>query len=154
MSYLLLKYLHILAAILMLGTTFCNGLLRFHTNATRRNSHIQAVSSGVTQLNRYLLGPSLVLLLITGVSMGIKHWSFDMFWLRGSLVLYSLLVVAFIIGYALERRLELEAIHAHAIGQQNPSERYWRLMRQATPVGFGATLISLLLLYFMLAKPL
>lgn len=154
MSYLLLKYLHILSAILMLGTTLCNGLLRMHTNRSRQNHHIAVVSSGVTVLNRFLLGPSLILLLLTGLAMTLNRWSFQMTWIQWTLGLYGFLLVAFVRGYALERRLELLAHAGWAANRNNPDEAYWQTMRRATPIGAGATLISLVMLYLMLAKPM
>ncbi|GGX68516.1 DUF2269 family protein [Saccharospirillum salsuginis] len=154
MTYLLLKYCHLLSAVIMLGTTLCNGILRFHTNGTRQSHHMAAISTGVTALNRILLGPSLTLLLLTGLAMTLSRWSFDMAWLQWSLGLYGLLLLAFILGYAEERRLERLAVDAFDNGQHEPDPRYWQVMRRATPIGLGATLVSLWILFMMLAKPM
>jgi uncharacterized membrane protein len=69
-----------------------------------------------------------------------------------SITLTAVLIFAFLLGYVLEARLERLAVQ----GQQNKdlklSDNYRTLFIRVMPVGSGATLVIIAVIYLMVTK--
>jgi len=91
--YLFLRFLHVLAAIVAVGTNATYGLLL--ARAHREQQHLRHVRESVRALDRNVANPAYAVLLITGLLMvWIGPLSITTPWLLSSLVLFLLTVGA------------------------------------------------------------
>jgi uncharacterized membrane protein len=113
MNYEFFKFLHVLSVCAMVGATLCNGLLHGIVNKNGHTSAAVVTLSNIMKINKTLMGPSLALIVLTGgylvSSIG---YSLSNTWLQLSIILTFLLIVAFIVGYVMEERLEKIAMAA------------------------------------------
>jgi len=151
--YIFLKYVHILAAIIMVGTTFVNGLLRVYINKSGVVNKIALGSELIMVLNRFLMGPSLLLLPVSGALLVWKTgYTFQMDWIFYSMILLGAIIGAFLLGYNVESALEKISAADFRAGEKDISENYKRKDLQAIPIGVTATILIFIVLYLMIAK--
>jgi uncharacterized membrane protein len=149
-----LKFIHIIAVSMMLGATLCNGLL--HLSAMKSNSTHAAASTlnHVMQINHFMMIPSFFLLIASGLLMA-SHLmiSFGTFWLWVTLLLTFILVLEFIGGYFIEKRMH--QLCSQCISKPNASlpKQYFKMVKAAVPIGSSATLFSFIIIYLMISKP-
>lgn len=145
---------HIFAACLMVGATAVNGLL--HAIARRATApEARPILASVLRVNRFIMGPSLFLLpasggwlvLVTGHDPRVP-------WLLVSILLTALLILAFLLGGRLERRLADSAATAAAAGADALPTGYHRVFRQAAPIGAAALVMSIAAIALMVFKPI
>jgi uncharacterized membrane protein len=155
MNYEFFKVLHVLSVCGMVGATLCNGLLHNIVNKQGITSAAVVTLSNIMQINRVVMGPSLALIAITGgyLVSSIGYTLSDT-WLQLSIVLTAALIVAFIAGYYMEARLEKIAIEAKTQNDEQLPKSYQNLFFRILPIGFGATLTSILIIYLMITKHL
>jgi uncharacterized membrane protein len=153
MTYELVKVLHVLSVCVMVGATFCNGLM--HARVVKKGCPSSAVVmlANIMDINRYLMAPSFVMIIMTGSYLVfLAGYSLTSAWLWLSITLTAVLIFAFLLGYVLEARLERLAVQ----GQQNKdlklSDNYRTLFIRVMPVGSGATLVIIAVIYLMVTK--
>jgi uncharacterized membrane protein len=103
--------LHVISVCGMVGATLCNGLL--HSIVTKHGLASSAIVtlSNIMQINRAVMRPSFVLIVITGgYLVSSTGYSFFDTWLLLSITLTVVLIALFIAGYYMEARLEKIAI--------------------------------------------
>jgi uncharacterized membrane protein len=101
------------------------------------------------------MGPSLALIVTTGGYLVFSTgYTFSDTWLQLSIVLTVILIVAFIAGCYMEARLEKIAIGAKAHYEEQLPKSYQNLFFCIIPIGAGATLVSIIIIYLMVAKHL
>jgi uncharacterized membrane protein len=155
MNYEFFKVLHVLSVCAMVGATLSNGLLHSIVNNNGHTSAAVVTLSNIMKINKTLMGPSLALIVLTGgylvSSIG---YSLSNTWLQLSIILTFLLIVAFIVGYVMEERLEKIAMAARDKNNDLLPKSYKNLFFRIVPIGFGATLASIFILYLMIVKHL
>ena len=145
--FLILKVVHVLAAIVAVGAnvTYAFWLRR----AGRDRARLVDAIAGVRTLDSRLANPAYVLLLITGVAMVLTGaYSFETGWIAASIVLYVLTAVLGVttFGPAIRRQL--------AEAERDPtSEAYAAAERRASLLGLVTTAIVVLIVVLMVAKP-
>lgn len=150
--YITLKFIHILAATIMVGTTAANGILEMR--ASRRNeAQFSAFSLGSVMVMNYLLMiPSLVVLPLSGILLALKvGFPLDQPWLAYSIFFTGVLWGAFLIGIYMEWSMKRLATESADENAPLPEKYHW-IAKRATLVGFSATGTSLATLYMMIAK--
>jgi uncharacterized membrane protein len=148
-AYLWLKLVHILAAIVAVGTnvTYFVWLARART---RRSQHDLYVLEGIKTLDSRLANPGYVLLPITGIGMVlVGDLSFSTFWIATAIVLYVFLGVFGGVLFAPALRRQTEALRVGG----SASDDYADAARRTMILG-GVTMVPVLgILYLMVMKP-
>lgn len=144
---LLLKVVHILAAIVAVGSnvTYAFWLRRAGKNRDRLVDTIE----GIRQLDSRIANPAYVLVLLTGIGMvALGVFSFTTGWIVAAIALYVVLVV---VGFALfspaiKRQLE-EA-------KRDPtSPAYAAAAARSNLFGIGTLVVVVVIVFLMVAKP-
>lgn len=147
MPFLLLKFVHIVAAIVAIGTnvTYAFWLRR----AGRDPDKLLWAIRGIQTLDNRLANPAYILLLITGVLMVLSGaFSFQTGWIAAALVLYVVLVLVGIFVYAPTIRRQL------AEAERDPgSPAYAAIERRSTQLGIVTLVIVLVIVALMVTKP-
>lgn len=147
MPFLLLKLIHVVAAIVAVGAnvTYAFWLRR----AGHDRDQLAWAIRGIQTLDRRLANPAYIVLLITGAWMVLGGaFSFQTGWIIAALVLYVLLVIVGIFVYAptIQRQLE-EA-------ERDPtSAAYAAIERRSTLLGISTLIAVLAIVVLMVTKP-
>ncbi len=147
--YLLLKWVHILAAITALGANITYGL--WISRAAKDPQALPFVLHTVRILDSRIANPAYALLLVTGIALVIvAPWPWTTPWILVSLILY---VTAFLLGilvYAPAFRRQIALAESPA-GPGSPE--YAAAARRSNILGIVVTLIVVAIVYLMVVKP-
>lgn len=153
MTYLWLKWVHILSATVLLGTGL--GIYYFKYRADRSGD--LAVIAGVSRLtvtaDGLFTAPAIVVQLVTGLLLAHLHgWSLTEGWVLASLALYFLAGACWLPVVVLQIRMRDIAQQCLAVGTALSIE-YARYRRVWTVLGWPAFGAILLIVYLMIFKP-
>lgn len=147
--YLIIKYIHILAAIIAVGfnLTYAVWIIR----AQRDRAHLDFALRGVKVLDDYFANPAYLLLLLTGLAMVyISRYQLTALWLLASLILW---VIAIILGYTVYTpTLRKQIMTLAASGAE--SAEYRRVAQRGAALGITLAVIVLIILALMVLKPI
>ncbi len=146
--YLLLKFLHVLAAMVAVGTNVTYGLLL--ARAHREPAHLSHVRESVRALDRRIANPAYAVVLVTGL---LLVWVGPVLlvapWLLCALLLFLL---AAVLGLGVLTPLTRR--QSQVLQSQGPqAEEYARLRRMINRVSGLAAALVLLILWLMVVKP-
>ncbi|GAB0167510.1 DUF2269 family protein [Lysinibacillus sp. CTST325] len=151
--YVWFKYIHIMAAIIMVGTTITNGLAKMLSDRTGNVHRIASAMTFTMYFNKILMFPSLVVLAISGIGLtAILHRSLLEGWIFQSVIMLMALFALFGIGLRYERRLHRIALHSEENKWREVPSDYWKWSKISIPIGFLAMVVILLTLYLMVAQ--
>jgi uncharacterized membrane protein len=146
--YVLLKYLHVLLAIVAIGFNASYGV--WLSRVRKEPEHALHVLRGVKLLDDRFANPAYGLLLVTGVIlMAVGGIPFTTFWIALALALYVVLVVIGLVLYTPTLRRQIAALESSGPG----SPEYLQLSRRGTILGIGLAVIVLLIEFVMVVKP-
>ena len=146
--YLLLKWLHVLAAIAAVGANLTYGLWIAH--AKRRPENLPFVLSTISWVDRRLANPSYALLLATGLGMALTvPIPLNTPWLLTALVLYSLAALLGILVYSPASRTQRRLLETEGVS----SPAYLAAARRSTILGVVVTLDVVIIVFLMVVKP-
>jgi uncharacterized membrane protein len=153
MSYLLLKYIHILSATLLFGTglgTAFHGFLAFRSRDARV---IAAVGRSVILADWLFTAPAVAVQPATGIAMALMAGlPLTEGWIALSLVLYAFVGACWLPVVWLQ--IELRAIARESLYSGTPlPERYFRYLRYWFVLGWAAFTAVLAIFYLMIFKP-
>ncbi|MCB9789329.1 MAG: DUF2269 family protein [Deltaproteobacteria bacterium] len=148
-----LLILHLFSVSAMLGATVVNGLL--HARARRSPpSEAAPLVGGIMAVNRWVMGPSLVLIPASGVWLAFAFgFGLTPSWIHWGIGLSSALILAFVVGVWPEHRLEVLANDAAKAGREALPPAYRATFLRAAPIGFGALVLSIAAITVMVVKP-
>jgi uncharacterized membrane protein len=152
-TYFLVKYLHVLGAIVILGTG--TGIAFFMLMAHRsRDTAFIARTAGVVVIADMLFTLSAVLLqpVTGGALMALTATSLSERWLVASLVLYAMAGLFWVPVIFMQIEMRNLARLAAAKGEALPP-RYFMLFRRWFVFGFPGFGSVMLILWLMIAKP-
>ena len=153
MSYLLLKYIHILSSTLLFGTglgTAFHGFLAFRTKDSRVAA---AVGRSVVLADWLFTAPAVVIQPITGVTMAVLASApLTQGWLALSIALYVLVGVCWLPVVWLQIQLRRMAQASLESGDPLPP-LYYRYLRLWFMLGWPAFAAVLAIFYLMVFKP-
>ena len=148
------KIVHMIAVCMMVGGTLCNGVLHVKAIGSGKASFRIVVLENVMHINRLIMAPSFILIFASGFAM---VYSSDLSltdqWLMVSITFALVVSAEFIVGYTMEKKLEEVAETELRNNLDVPSADYWKLVRQAVPVGGTATILSIVIIFLMVVKP-
>lgn len=153
MTYLILKYLHVLGATVLLGTG--SGIAFFMVMAHRAGDPkgIHAVARIVVVADYVFTASAVVLQPITGIALAtILGWSLTEGWLLFSILLYMLTGAFWLPVVWMQTRMR--DLAAEAVATAGPlSPEYHRLFRRWFVCGIPAFAAVLGIVWLMIAKP-
>lgn len=147
--YLLLKYLHVLLAIVAVG--FNASYAIWLTRAAKESAHLGHVLRGIKTLDDRFANPAYGLLLITGLSMVFvnKIPLLETRWLLSGLVLWFVLMIVGFAVYTPTLRRQIAALESSG----PTSAEYLALASRGRWVGILLGVIALVIVFLMVFKP-
>lgn len=144
--YLALKYLHILIAILALGTSAGLGIvLEFYGD---HPVHGAFVLRAIHRIEMRFVLPGYVLMLVTGGWMAVEAWALTTHWIEASTALWVIGGIC-LGGYPFLLRRQI--VLFETLGPS--SARYRRVSVWGRVLGAAGGLVIPVILYLMVAKP-
>jgi uncharacterized membrane protein len=147
-TYLFFKFLHVLLAIVAVGSNATYGVLL--SRAAKEPEHLAHVLASVRFIDRRIANPAYGLLLVTGLTMvWLGDLSLTQFWLATALSLYVLAIVLGIVLYAPVVRAQ-----AKALEEGGPaSAEYRRLSARGSLLGAIVGVDVVVIAFLMVTKP-
>jgi hypothetical protein len=144
--YLLLKFFHILIAILALGMSAGLGVvLEFYGS---HPTHGPFVLRAIGRLVALFVLPGYVLMLVTGLWMVSLAWPLTTRWVQGAMALWAAGIATLLIFLAVLRR-QLRLLEAEGPA----TAAYQRISLLGRGLGAGLGLVVITILYLMVFKP-
>ena len=154
MSYLLLKWIHILSATLLLGTGLGIAFFMWMAHLSRDARTIAATARLVVIADALFTAPAVVVQLLTGLWLAnFLHLPLTTFWIAAALALYALIGACWLPVVWLQMRARDLARQAAADGTPLPPA-YFRIMRCWFWLGWPAFIAVIAIVWLMVAKPL
>jgi uncharacterized membrane protein len=153
MTYLLLKYLHVLGATVILGTGAGIAFFMVMAHCSGRPSIVAAVARIVVIADYVFTATAVVAQPITGMALAL-HLGYAMteFWIVLSVALYVLTGIFWLPVVWMQMRMRDLAAAAAASGEVLPMA-YYRLFRLWFMFGFPAFAAVLAIFWLMIARP-
>ena len=147
-AYLILKYIHVLAAIVAVGTNATYGV--WMTLGAAQPDSLRAILRGVRFLDTRIANPAYGLLLITGLAMLYAgHLAIGTPWIATGLGLFIVGMALGARGYTPALRGQIQALEAG--GPQ--SEAYRRASDRGRAIGLLFMVLVLVIIFLMVVKP-
>lgn len=147
-SYALLKFVHVLLAVVAVGFNASYGI--WLARAAREPQHLGHVLHGIKVLDDRFANPAYVLLLLTGLTLTfIGGIPLATAWIAASLALYVVLVIVALGVYTPTLRAQLRLLEA----QGATSPEYARVARRGTVVGIVLAVVVVAIVFLMVTKP-
>jgi uncharacterized membrane protein len=148
MLYLLLKWLHVLAAVVAVGANVTYGIWIAH--ASRNPEALSFTLRGIKLIDDRVANPAYGFLLVTGLlTVFVVRLPLTTPWPLTGLVLYILLVLVGLLGYTPTLRRQIQLLESE--GFQSPT--YQALARRGTMLGAILVFLVFLIVYLMVVKP-
>lgn len=149
MSYLTLKWVHILSATLMFGTGFGTAFYMFFTNRSKNIQAIAVVTRWVARADWWFTTPTAVLQPLSGFwMMHLAGFPISSPWIAWSLALYALAGVCWLPVVWLQLKMRDMAQLAASQNIAMP-KKYWAYERIWTALGIPA-FAGLLVVYWLM----
>jgi uncharacterized membrane protein len=153
MSYLVVKWLHILSSTLLFGTGLGSAFYMFFASRTRDPRVVATVVRYVVIADWVFTTPTIILQPLTGFwLMHLAGFPLTSPWILWSLVLYLVAGAAWLPVVWMQIRMRDMARAAAEHGSALP-ERYWQLLHAWVALGVVAFLSLVVVFYLMVAKP-
>jgi len=152
-AYLLLKWLHILSSVLMVGTGLGSAFYMFFTLRSGNLAAQTVVARLVVRADWWFTTPTVLLQPGTGLLLAhMAGWPLSTPWLAASLGLFVLAGACWLPVVWLQLRMAAMAEQALAAGQDLPAV-FWRYARWWERLGYPAFAAMLVIFYLMVNKP-
>lgn len=153
-TYLILKWLHILSSVLLVGTGFGSAFYLYFTNRTGNVQAIAAVARLVVRADFWFTTPAVIVQPVTGLAMvWIAGFSLSQTWLFWSLGLYILAGICWLPVVWLQVLMSKMATDA-ALSNASLPDDYWRYARYWEWLGYPAFIAMLVVYGLMVFKPI
>ena len=144
--YLLLKFSHILSAVVAVGSNITYGVW----NARAQGDHAGFALKGIKFLDDRIANPAYGLLLVTGLLMVfVGHLSITSPWIITALIQFAVVVVLGVGVYSPLLRNQIKLVD----GGDTTSAEFERLARRSRMLGPILVLVVVLILVMMVFKP-
>ncbi|MDQ0081613.1 putative membrane protein [Variovorax boronicumulans] len=151
-TYLVLKWLHIVSSVLMVGTGLGSAFYMFFTNRSGSVAAQAVVSRLVVRADWWFTTPTVILQPVTGFALAhMAGWPLSTPWLALSLGLFVFAGICWLPVVWLQIRMAAIAARAHREATPLPPlyaryQRYWEL-------GYPAFVAMAIVFYLMVNKP-
>ncbi|MGS5085106.1 DUF2269 family protein [Hydrogenophaga sp. A37] len=152
-TFLLLKTLHIVSSVLLVGTGLGTAFFMFFTNRSGNLAAQAVVSRLVVRADLWFTTPAVIVQPVTGIAMAhLAGWPLNTPWIGWSLALYALTGALWLPVVWLQLQMARMAAHTAGSGGELP-ERYWRFARWWESLGYPAFVAMLAVFALMVMKP-
>lgn len=152
-TYLLVKTIHILSSVLMVGTGFGSAFYLFFTHRIGNVRSIADVSRLVVRADWWFTTPTVIIQPISGIWLAhAAGWPLSTSWIALSLSLYALAGACWLPVVWLQIQMERMARAAAATGEALP-DRYWHYARWWERLGYPAFFSMTIVFGMMVFKP-
>ena len=154
-TYLLLKSLHILGIILLMGNIIVTAWWKFMADKTKDPSVIAFAQRQVTLTDFVFTAPGAFLAIMAGDSMAYTFMSntWDIQWLTWGRCLFIASGIIWIVVLIPTQIKQARMARGFAISKTIPDE-YWKLSKRWNIFGALAVLLPLINIYWMVFKPI
>jgi len=154
-TYLLLKSLHILGIILLMGNIIVTAWWKFMADKTKDPSVIAFAQRQVTLTDFVFTAPGAFLAIMAGDSMAYTFMSntWDIQWLTWGRCLFIASGIIWIVVLIPTQIKQARIARGFAISKTIPDE-YWKLSKRWNIFGALAVLLPLMNIYWMVFKPI
>lgn len=151
--YLLIKWIHIISSVLMVGTGLGSAFYLFFTNRSGNLAAQAVVTRLVVRADWWFTTPTVIIQPVSGLTLAyLAGWSLQAPWLLLSLGLFVLAGLCWLPVVWLQIRMAAMARLAHEDKQILPP-RYWRYARWWEVLGYPAFVAMAVVFYLMVNKP-
>ncbi|MDR1889545.1 MAG: DUF2269 domain-containing protein [Zoogloeaceae bacterium] len=152
-TYLMIKWLHILSSVLMVGTGFGTAFYLFFVNRSRNVEAIAEVSRLVVRADTWFTTPAIIFQPLSGLwLMHEAGWTLQTGWIFISFALFFLAGACWLPVVWLQLRLRNMARSARDEQQPLP-QQYWRIARIWEMLGYPAFIAVTAIFFLMVNKP-
>jgi uncharacterized membrane protein len=153
MTYLAIKWLHVLSSTVLFGTGLGSAYYMFFASRTRDPRVIAPVVRQVVIADWVFTTPTIILQPLTGFwLMHLAGFPFATPWIVWSIVLYLLAGAAWLPVVWMQIRMRDQAASAVSAGTPLPAS-YWKYLRAWVLLGVVAFGSLVIVFYLMVAKP-
>jgi uncharacterized membrane protein len=153
LTYLVLKWIHVLSSTVLFGTGLGSAYYMLLTSLTRDARAVAVVVRQVVLADWLFTTTTIVIQPVTGVLLArMAGWPLNTPWLAWSIALYFLAGACWLPVVWLQLRMRDMAREAAAAGSPLPP-RYWQFLRYWVLLGIPAFLALVVVFYLMVAKP-
>jgi len=153
-TYLLVKTLHILSSVLMVGTGFGSAFYFFFTNRSGSLAVQAVVARLVVRADTWFTTPAVIFQPLSGLWLATEAgWPWTTPWILAALALYALAGVCWLPVVWLQWRMAQMAAEAQRSGAPL-APAYGRYARRWEALGYPAFLAMLLVFWLMVNKPM
>jgi uncharacterized membrane protein len=151
--YLILKWLHILSSVVLVGTGFGSAFYLFFVNRSKSLEAQVIVSRLVCKADWWFTTPTVIIQPVTGIAMAVLvGWPLTTPWILISLVLYVFAGVCWL--PVVWMQLRMAQLAQTALEDKTPlSVEYWKLAKMWEWLGYPAFIAMLGVFYLMVNKP-
>ncbi len=152
-TYLIIKWIHILSSVLMVGTGLGSAFYMFFTNRSGSQMAQTVVCKLVVRADWWFTTPTVIIQPLSGLWMAhLAGWPLDAPWLMTSIGLYVLAGLCWLPVVWLQLRMAALSQQAHE--QQQPLPMlYWTYARRWEWLGYPAFVAMFGVFYLMVNKP-
>jgi uncharacterized membrane protein len=152
-TYLILKWVHILSSVILVGTGFGSAFYLYFIHRTRNTQAIAEVSRLVVRADYWFTAPAIVIQPLTGLAMvSIAGYSLTQTWLLWTYALYALAGACWLPVVWLQIRMAAMAGATRHNNAPLPA-RYWEYARYWEWLGYPAFLAMFAVYGLMVLKP-
>ena len=153
MSYLILKYIHILSLILLFGTGLGTAFYKWIADRNGNTTHIAITNRHVVLADWIFTTPAVIIQPITGIMLAsLMELPLTTPWLAASLVLYAVAGACWL--PVLWLQIRMRDLSKTAADDQTPlPSKYWHYARIWFYLGVPAFIAMVLIVFLMIFKP-
>jgi len=153
-TYLLLKTLHIISSVLLVGTGFGSAFYLFFANRTASLAAQAVVCRLVVRADFWFTTPAVIIQPLSGIAMAhMAGWPLTTPWLLASLLLYAFAGLCWLPVVWLQMRMAKLADAAVQAGAVQAPAQYWRYARLWELLGYPAFAAMVVVFWLMVNKP-
>lgn len=153
MSYLLLKWIHIISATILFGAGIGSAFHMFMANRRGKIEEIYFAARTVVLADYVFTAPAVIVQLITGMMLiQMQDYSFTDFWIAWGLALYFFAGACWLPVVWMQIKMRDMAKSALETGEPLP-DRFWKLDRWWILLGTLAFPAIIVVFYLMVFKP-
>ena len=152
-TYLLVKWIHVLSSVVLVGTGFGTAFYMFFANRSGSLEAQAVVSRLVVRADWWFTTPAAVVQPVSGLYLvHLAGWPLTTPWLALSIGLFVLTGAFWLPVVWLQLRMAAMATGALHASTELPRE-YWRYARWWEALGYPAFIAMVIVFYLMVAKP-
>ena len=152
--YELVKLIHILSSVLMVGTGFGSAFYMFMANRSRNLQAQLVVSRLVVKADWWFTTPTVIIQPVSGITMlYLAGWPMDATWLLWTYALYALAAACWLPVVWLQIQMRNIARASSDTATELPAS-FWRYARYWERLGYPAFIAMLVIYWLMVNKPM